>query len=248
MKRLLLLLALCCAAGAHADDAALRVVEACRAKLDARVDIGIERVRRRCPDLLPALEKAPWRELLPATLGDRREEISAESLRALAQLVRHAADPGAQRAAPERNTLDPVLAALGDQGQQGATRWERFKRWLKEKLQTRSALVQTGIGAAFSGAPGWVPAVEAAPEAVLALTHGRPGHSRRRPDGLPARARAGRRDRPAFEGRGHQAGRIGVVDPRHRRVVARLGRGAQGRPAVPRTSANRASLPDDCLL
>ena len=138
MKRLLLLLALCCAAGAHADDAALRVVEACRAKLDARVDIGIERVRRRCPDLLPALQKAPWRELLPATLGDRREEISAESLRALAQLVRHAADPGAQRAAPERNTLDPVLAALGDQGQQGATRWERFKRWLKEKLQTRS--------------------------------------------------------------------------------------------------------------
>jgi hypothetical protein len=126
-----------CAASAHADDAALRAVEACRAKLDARVDVGIERLRRRCPDLLPALEKAPWRELLPATLGERREEISAESLRALAQLVRHAKDPGAQRAAPERINLDPVLAALGDKGQQGATRWERFKRWLKEKLETR---------------------------------------------------------------------------------------------------------------
>jgi len=137
VKRLVMLLGLCCAAGAHADDAALRAVETCRAKLDARVDVGIERVRRRCPDLLPALEKAPWRELLPATLGERREEISAQSLRALAQLVRHAADPGAQRDAPERNTLDPVLAALGDQGQQGATRWERFKRWLEEKLETR---------------------------------------------------------------------------------------------------------------
>ncbi|HEX6395879.1 MAG TPA: hypothetical protein VFZ95_00510, partial [Steroidobacteraceae bacterium] len=129
---------LCLAAAAHADDAALRAIDACRAKLDARVDIGIERVRQRCPDLLPALEKAPWRELLPATLGERREEISAESLRALAQLVRHAADAGAQRAAPPRETLDPVLAALGDKGQQGATRWERFKRWLKEKLETRS--------------------------------------------------------------------------------------------------------------
>lgn len=136
MKRLVYVV-LICAASAHADDAALRAVDACRARLDARVDIGIERVRRRCPELLPALEKAPWRGLLPATLGERREEISAESLRALAQLVRHAADPGTQRTAPERKTLDPVLAALGDTGQQGVTRWERFKRWLKEKLETR---------------------------------------------------------------------------------------------------------------
>jgi hypothetical protein len=137
VKRLLALSALCFAAAASADDAALRVVEACRAKLDVRVDVGIERVRRRCPDLLPALEKAPWRALLPATLGERREEISAESLRALANLVRRASDPGAQRVAPDRKDLDPVLAALGDQGQQGATRWERFKRWLKQTLESR---------------------------------------------------------------------------------------------------------------
>jgi hypothetical protein len=137
VNRVLAMILLLCAMSAHADDGALRTVDACRARLDARVDIGIERVRRRCPDLLPALEKAPWRELLPATLGERREEISAESLRALAQLVRHAADPGTQRAAPDRRTLDPVLAALGDKGQQGATRWERFKRWLEQKLETR---------------------------------------------------------------------------------------------------------------
>jgi hypothetical protein len=128
---------LLCAGVAQADDAALRAVDACRAKLDARVDVGIERVRRRCPDLLPALEKAPWRELLPATLGERREEISAESLRMLALLVRHASDPGMQRPAPQRQALDPLLAALGEQGQQGATRWERFKRWLKQTLETR---------------------------------------------------------------------------------------------------------------
>ena len=30
-----------------------------------------------------------------------------------------------------------MLAELGEQGQQGATRWERFKRWLKQKLENR---------------------------------------------------------------------------------------------------------------
>ena len=65
-------------------------MDACRARLDARVDVGIERIQQRCPELLPALENAPWRDLLPHALRERREEISAESLRALAELVRHA--------------------------------------------------------------------------------------------------------------------------------------------------------------
>ncbi|HET9861910.1 MAG TPA: hypothetical protein VFP37_00590 [Steroidobacteraceae bacterium] len=122
---------------AEAQDAALRAVRACRARLDARVDVGIDRVRRRCPDLMPALEKASWRNLLPSTLGERREEISAQSLRALEELVTHALDAGAQRAAPDTQALAPVLAELGERGQQGATRWERFKRWLKKKLEDR---------------------------------------------------------------------------------------------------------------
>lgn len=137
MKRLLILLGLGLAGTVCAEDAALRAVDACRARLDARVDVGIERVRRRCPELLPALEKAPWRALLPRALGERREEISAASLRALSELVRHAKDSGSQRPAPARRILDPVLAELGEQGQQGATRWERLKRWLKQKLEHR---------------------------------------------------------------------------------------------------------------
>jgi hypothetical protein len=137
VKRLLILLGLGLAGTVWAEDAALRAVDACRVRLDARVDVGIERVRRRCPELLPALEKAPWRGLLPHALGERREEISAQSLRALSELVRHAKDAGAQRAAPARRILDPVLAELGEQGQQGATRWERLKRWLKQKLEDR---------------------------------------------------------------------------------------------------------------
>jgi len=138
MRRWPLLLGLWVAGSAcAADDAALRAVEACRARLDPRVDIGVERLQRRCPELLPALEKSPWRDLLPQSLRERREEISAESLRALAELLRHATDEAPDRAAPRREILVPVLAELGEQGKQGATRWERFKRWLKQKFEDR---------------------------------------------------------------------------------------------------------------
>ena len=129
------MLGLCLTVQAVADDAALRTVEACRARLDPRSDIGMERIKRRCPELLPALEKAPWRDLLPSTLGQRREEISAESLRRLVELVTRASDTEAKHVAPDREILAPVLAELGESGQQGATRWERFKRWLKQKLK-----------------------------------------------------------------------------------------------------------------
>ena len=119
------------------DDSALRVVEACRARLDARVDIGIERIQKRCPDLLPALASAPWRDLLPTTLRERREELTAGSLRALEDLIRQSGEGAAPRPAPSRERLAPVLADLGEQGKQGATRWERFKQWLKDKIENR---------------------------------------------------------------------------------------------------------------
>jgi len=119
-----------------ADDAALRVVESCRARLVA-TDVGIERIQKRCPDLMPALASAPWRDLLPPSMRERRDEISAESLRALVELVRQSGDGATMRDAPSRETLEPVLAELGAQGQQGATRWERFKRWLKDKFEKR---------------------------------------------------------------------------------------------------------------
>jgi hypothetical protein len=121
---------------AGADDSALRVVDACRARLDPRVDIGIERIQRRCPDLLPAIASAPWHALVPATLRERREELSAESLRALSELVR-GANAGSAGAAPDVAELAPVLAELGAHGQEGVTRWERFKRWLKELRKGR---------------------------------------------------------------------------------------------------------------
>jgi hypothetical protein len=138
LKQWLGLPVLVLAGGAFAaDDAALRVVEACRGRLDPATDVGIERIQKRCPELLPALASAPWRDLLPKSLRERRDEISAESLRALEELVRKAGSGAALRDAPGREKLEPVLAELGAKGQEGATRWERFKRWLKEKLENR---------------------------------------------------------------------------------------------------------------
>jgi len=137
MKRWLALGGLLLASVASADDAALRAVETCRAKLDPQADIGIERVERRCPGIRAALRNAPWRELLPGTLGERREQISAASLGALAELVKRSSDAALRRAAPDRQLLAGVLEGLGAEGQQGTTRWERFKRWLKQKFEDR---------------------------------------------------------------------------------------------------------------
>lgn len=120
-----------------ADDPALAALDACRARLDARTDIGLERITRRCPELLPALASAPWSNLLPNDLLERRDEISAESLRELGVLIRASEREAAVREAPDVQKLAPVLAGLGEQGQQGATRWERFKQWLKDKFDRR---------------------------------------------------------------------------------------------------------------
>ncbi|MBC8028053.1 MAG: hypothetical protein H7Y89_18830, partial [Steroidobacteraceae bacterium] len=110
-------------AASAADDPALRVVDACRAKLDAQSDLGLERVQRRCPELLPALDRAPWRGMLPKSL--RQEDISSDSLRALSDLVRQSQTRLPATATLDDRQLERSLAALGQQGQEGATRWER---------------------------------------------------------------------------------------------------------------------------
>ena len=138
LKRGLAMTALLSGAALGADDPALAALEACRARLDPRTDIGFERIAARCPDLKSALESAPWYALLPGDLEQRRNDISAESLRELAALVRASQGETTARAAPDVKRLAPVLEGLGEQGEEGATRWERFKRWMQDKLQKRA--------------------------------------------------------------------------------------------------------------
>jgi hypothetical protein len=137
MKGLLLALLISSAAASAADDPALAAVEACRARLQPARDVGLDAIEKRCPNLLSAIDKAPWRNPMPQDLRSRRDELSAEGLRELAVLVRRSQAEAPDREPPQVERLAPVLAELGDQAQAGATRWERFKRWLKEKLQRR---------------------------------------------------------------------------------------------------------------
>ena len=120
-----------------ADDAALRAVEACRARLDPRADIGIERVRQRCPELMPALrEGALARSAAQHARRAPRRNFRREPARAggagaaLARMrARNAARREPRRA---RRRCSPSWAS---KGKQGATRWERFKRWLQAEIR-----------------------------------------------------------------------------------------------------------------
>jgi hypothetical protein len=137
MRLGLALLAGLLATGAMAQDAALTALDACRAKLDARSDVGLERIERKCPGLSKTLAAAPWGGLLPKAMRERQDDVSAESLRQLGELVRRANQTVQPREAPDMASLAPVLAELGEKGQQGVTRWERFKRWLKDKFERK---------------------------------------------------------------------------------------------------------------
>jgi len=118
-----------------AADVALDALDSCRAKLDTRADVGFERIERKCPDLMKTLEAAPWAGLLPKGMRERRDEVSAESLRQLGELVRNSGEQAAGSEAPDTASLAAVLKDLGEQSQQGISRWERLKRWLKEKFE-----------------------------------------------------------------------------------------------------------------
>ena len=130
-----LLLASCALA---ADDAALRAVETCRARLDPRADVGIERIQKRCPDLLPALASAPWRDLLP----QRHARAARGNLGRKPARARRAgtcsrggeARRVTRRAARTSSRCSPSSVRRASRARRAGN---DFKRWLKEKLENR---------------------------------------------------------------------------------------------------------------
>src|SRR5689334_24978743 len=92
---LLLFAAPAIAADANSPDA-VAVIDACIARLDPQIDVGYERIARRCPDLAPTLERSGWAAWLPQGWKDSRNDLSAGSLRELQALVtRELATPAA---------------------------------------------------------------------------------------------------------------------------------------------------------
>jgi hypothetical protein len=95
-------------------DAAATQLEACAQRLDAARDVGVARIMARCPELARAWQRDAAAYGLPRNWRDVGGEVSADSLRELARLLRatQAAPPRGTATAPSLRaaTLEGVLA------------------------------------------------------------------------------------------------------------------------------------------
>jgi uncharacterized protein DUF4129 len=131
----LLILAAPGAARAAAAPDALATIDACIARLDVQLDVGFERIARRCPELAPALEQSGWAAWLPQGWKESRNDLSAGSLKELRELVsRELATRPATRT-PSVEHLKEILADLGSTGQQRGGVWARFKKWVRSLFE-----------------------------------------------------------------------------------------------------------------
>src|SRR5690242_10604373 len=109
LAALLILAATGAARGAAAPDA-LAVIDACIARLDAQLDVGYERIARRCPDLAPALEQSGWAAWLPQGWKESRNDLSGGSLRELRALVSRELATRAVARTPSVARLKEIIA------------------------------------------------------------------------------------------------------------------------------------------
>ncbi len=135
--KVLVLLAIAPAAwcqGAGQDERSpIEVIEEC-SNSAAEDSIGLTQLEEQCPGLTRALEQAGYLALLSTAM---RDGLSAYDLSDLRQV-----EDWYERAAPgdvEVGTLGPILDSLNaQQAEQPPTWFERFKRWLRSKLERRS--------------------------------------------------------------------------------------------------------------
>src|SRR5690348_12258872 len=106
---LLLFAAPAIAADANSPEAAA-AIQACIARLDPQIDVGYERIARRCPDLAPALERSGWAAWLPQGWKESRNDLSAGSLKELQALVTRELATQPTTATPRVQRLKEILA------------------------------------------------------------------------------------------------------------------------------------------
>jgi hypothetical protein len=114
---------------------AVAAIQACIARLDPQIDVGYERIARRCPDLAPALERSGWAAWLPQGWKESRNDLSAGSLKELAALVTRELATQATTPTPRVQRLKEILADLGATGQERSGAWARFKKWLRSLFE-----------------------------------------------------------------------------------------------------------------
>jgi hypothetical protein len=134
---LTLLCVLALPAAAH-EDAALGVIDACAARLDAQIDVGYARLAARCPELPAALRASAWARWLPVAWTDADNNLSAQSLEALHALIVSELALKAPAAGPEVARLRPILAQLAATADERRGWWARLQGWLRRVVALRA--------------------------------------------------------------------------------------------------------------
>jgi len=132
-----LLLAAAAVPCAQARDA-LATIDDCVARLDSELDVGYARIAARCPDLTAALRDSPFAAWLPADWQRPDNQLSSTGLSELrAQLARESGPALPVRAAPRIERVAAALAAVKPSEGAAASRWQRFRDWLRRVLSAR---------------------------------------------------------------------------------------------------------------
>jgi hypothetical protein len=116
----------------------LGLIEECAGRLDSALDVGYARIAARCPELTPALSQSPWAAWLPADWKQPDNQLSSAGLGELRTLIaRESVRDAARRPAPRSMRVGAVLAAVTRSDDGAASRWQRFKDWLRRIFTPR---------------------------------------------------------------------------------------------------------------
>ncbi len=112
-------------------------IDNCLKRLDPQTDLGYERIAARCPDLPRQLDASSWSAWLPKEWKTPHNDLSAESLKDLRQLVERELATRAPSRAPSLGSLHPILVELGPMEPRSTGLWARFTGWFRDALERR---------------------------------------------------------------------------------------------------------------
>lgn len=123
-------------------------LEACAARLDPARDVGVARITSRCPELRRAWQQQSGAFGLPRNWRDVGSELSADSLRELARLLRDARSPmpmtPSAASRPRAATLGAVLADWPQPDDAGLI--ARLLRWIRARVGVDGPMVAPQAG------------------------------------------------------------------------------------------------------
>src|SRR5271170_1080716 len=108
---------------------ALGALDACISELDRGLDVGYARISARCPELAPSLLASPWAAWLPADWNKPDNQLSAQGLSELRDLLAREAAPAAAGRELHVAQVGAVLARVTAAQPARAGWWWRVRQW-----------------------------------------------------------------------------------------------------------------------